>query len=208
MLGAMRASTPQALALVASLALAPGALAGSATAAYSEGRAAYENGDYEAAVAAWERAAGLDHAAAEFRLGAMYEAGKGVDKDLERALAWYRRAAGHGSQKAQFNLGRMYASGTGVEQDEAEAAKWYRRAAERGNAQAQYTLGLMYADGSGVERDLVHSYAWLTVAIHNLDPNMFRDNANDARASVEGRMSEAQRAQAKRLLDRWAAARH
>lgn len=196
------------LLLPLALVLAPPAAADSATAAYAAGQAAFDQGDYDEAVAAWERAAELGHAAAEFRLGALYEEGQGVEQDLGRAVEWYRRAARHGSQKAQFNLGHMYANGTGVEKDEAEAARWYGRAAERGNAHAQYTLGLMYSRGSGVERDLVHAYAWLTVAIYNLDPNMFRDNANEARDTVAARMSEEQKARAQELLDEWAAARH
>ena len=184
------------------------ARAESATAAFATGQAAYERGDYTAALSAWRRAAEQSHAEAEFRLGALYENGRGVAKDLEQARSWYARAAEHGSQKAQFNLGHMYATGTGVARDEAEAARWYRRAAELGNAHAQYTLGLMYSQGRGVERDLVRSYAWLTVAIHNFDPNMFRDNANRARREIEQRMNETERAEAERLLEEWASARH
>jgi hypothetical protein len=198
-----------ALLLLAIAVFVPPAAVGAdeATVAFVNGRAAYEGGDYEAAVSAWERAAGLGHAEAAFRLGAMHEAGKGVPEDLETALEWYRQAAARGSQKAMFNLGHLHAKGDGVERDEAVAADWYRRAAQLGNAHAQYTLGLMYSQGRGVERDLVHAYAWLTVAIHNLDPTMFRDNANDARREIAGRMSDEQQAEAERLLDQWASAR-
>ncbi|MDZ7748306.1 MAG: hypothetical protein U5K43_05275 [Halofilum sp. (in: g-proteobacteria)] len=65
----------------------------------------------------------------------------------------------------------------------------------------------MYSRGNGVERDLVRAYAWLTVAIYNLDPNMFRDNATEARDTVSARMSAEERARAEALLDEWAAAR-
>lgn len=182
-------------------------LADRATALFADGRDAYERGDYAAAVEHWERAAAMSHAEAEFRLGAMHEEGTGVDRDLDRAVEWYRRAAKHGSQQAQFNLAHMYASGTGVERDESRAAHWYKRAAERGNAYAQYTLGLMYSRGQGVDRDRATGWAWLTVAIHNFNPNMFRDNANEVRARVETEMSDAERQRAREILDEWKATR-
>jgi len=197
-----------ALALLIGLAVtSPTAFADKATQIFAEGRDAYELGEYDKALDLWKRAAALSHAEAEFRLGAMYEEGIGVDPDLSAALDWYRRAAEHGSQQAQFNLGHMYAKGQGVEKDEARAAHWYERAAERGNAYAQYTLGLLYLHGRGVERDLALAYAWLTVAIHNFNPNMFRDNANEERAKAEEMMSSAERQRAQEILDEWEAAR-
>jgi len=183
------------------------AIADSATEAFSQGRDAYDRGDYAAALRAWRQAARLDNAEAEFRIGAMYEEGKGVDEDPKRAFDWYKRAAEHGSEHAQFNLAHMYASGTGVEQNETEAAKWYRQSAERGNAHAQYALGLIYYRGKAVKRDLVTAYAWLTVAAHNFEPNMFRDNANKVLHAIEQEMTPAQREAAQQRLDEWAAAR-
>jgi len=186
---------------------APAAHADEATRVFAEGRDAYEQGHYDQAIGHWKRAAAMNHAEAEFRLGAMYEEGRGVDADPAKALEWYRRAAEHGSEQAQFNLGHMYASGQGVEKDEARAAHWYGRAAERGNAYAQYTLGLAYLHGRGVERDLPQAYAWLTVAIHNFNPNMFRDNANEERAKIEEAMTDAERRRAQEILGQWEAER-
>lgn len=196
------------LLLAATLLLSAAARADSATNAYAAGRDAYDAGDYTAAVEHWRRAADMGHAAAEFRLGAMYEEGKGVAQDMGRAVEWYRRAAEHGSERAQFNLAHMYATGKGVEQDEAMAAEWYRRSAERGNAHAQYALGLIHYRGEAVERDLVRAWAWLTVAVHNFDPNRFRDEANEVRRAIEAEMTAEQRQAAERLLDEWASARH
>lgn len=196
------------LLLVVLLLLPAATRADSATDAYAAAQAAYDAGDYAAAVEHWRRAAGMGHAAAEFRLGAMYEEGKGAEKDNARALEWYRRAAEHGSERAQFNLAHMYATGKGVEQDESEAAKWYRRSAERGNAHAQYALGLIHYRGEAVERDLVEAWAWLTVAVHNFEPNKFRDDANAVRRAIDEEMTTEQRAAAERLLEEWASARH
>lgn len=192
---------------LALLLASPTLLADEATQIFAKGRDAYEQGDYALAIEHWERAAALSHAEAEFRLGAMHDEGTGVEADPARAVEWYRRAAEHGSQRAQFNLGHMYASGRGVEKDEVQAAHWYERAAERGNAYAQYTLGLMYSHGRGVPQDRAAAYAWLTVAIHNFNPNMFRDNANAARAKLEENMDSAERQRAQEILDGWRATR-
>lgn len=201
----MHRATP--LLLLALLLPHPSAMADEATRAFARGQEAYEQSDYAGALEHWERAAAQAHAEAEFRIGAMYEEGKGVTRSAARAAEWYRRAAEHGSERAQFNLGHMYASGTGVDKDETRAAHWYGMAAERGNAYAQYTLGLMYAHGRGVERDRASAYAWLTVAIHNFNPNMFRDNANEVRGQLERQMNADERARAEQLLDEWASAR-
>lgn len=195
-----------ALFLVCTIA-APAALADRATQIFADGRDAYDQGEYDQAIEYWKRAAAMSHAEAEFRLGAMYDEGVGVKADPSTAVEWYRRAAEHGSQQAQFNLGHMYASGRGVDKDAARAAHWYERAAERGNAYAQYTLGLIYLHGRGVERDLASAYAWLTVAIHNFNPNVFRDNANEERAKIEEEMTPAERQRAQEILDEWKAAR-
>lgn len=197
---------PSILFLVLALA-SPPLLAEAATDFFIRGRQAFEQENYQRALEHWERAAALEHAEAEFRLGAMYDEGKGVERDPRRALEWYRRAAEHGSEQAQFNLGQMYASGRGVEKDEARAAHWYGLAAERGNPHAQYTLGLMHAKGRGVERDRALAWAWLTVATYNFNPNMFRDNANEVRAELEAQMSEAERQRAQEILDEWESAR-
>jgi len=200
-------ATVRSLLLTLALAWPLAAAADAATQAFAAGREAYGDGDFKAAAEQWQRAASMDHAEAEFRLGALYEEGKGVPQDMSRAADWYRRAAEHGSEQAQFNLAHMYAKGQGVEKSEAKAAQWYRRSAERGNPHAQYALGLIYYRGVGVERDLVEAYAWLTVAIHNFDPNMFRDNANEVRNAIDERMTDAQRQAAEQRLDEWAAAR-
>lgn len=195
------------LLLVVTLLLSSAIRADAATEAYAAAQAAYDAGDYTTAVEHWRRAADMGHAAAEFRLGAMYEEGKGVEQDHGEALEWYRRAAEHGSERAQFNLAHMYANGKGVARDEAEAAKWYRRSAERGNAHAQHALGLIHYRGKAVERDLVRAWAWLTVAVHNFDPNKFRDDANEVRRAIEEEMTAEQQAAAERLLEEWASAR-
>ena len=184
------------------------ALADAATDAFAAGQTAFDDEDYRTALEQWRRAAALEHSEAEFRLGAMYEEGLGVEVDLGRAVHWYERAARHGSERAQFNLGHMYGTGSGVPEDESQAAHWYGMAAERGNAHAQYALGLIhYRGGTGIERDLVSAWFWLTVAANSFGVNALRDNANQIRQQASERMSEAELVEAQQRLQAWQSAR-
>ena len=60
-------------------------------------------------------------AAAQFRLGGMYEKGRGVPQDYKTAVKWYATVlrkwdplAKQGNVGAQYNLGVMYYNGQGV----------------------------------------------------------------------------------------------
>ena len=82
---------------------------------------------------------------AQYKLGIMYEEGKGVAQDYQEALKWYTNASEQGHAGAQFNLGYMYLVGKGIPQvHNKEAAKWFIKAAEQGHAEAQQKLGFMY----------------------------------------------------------------
>ncbi len=71
-------------------------------------------------------------AAAQFKLGFMYDSGRGVPQDTAEALKWYRLAAGQGIAYAQTNLGIMYENGRGVAQDYVLAHMWFNLAAAQG----------------------------------------------------------------------------
>jgi tetratricopeptide (TPR) repeat protein len=128
------------------------AIGGAATAGpFEDAVAAYQSGDYGAALKVWSRLAEQGDADAQFRLGVMYESGQGVLRSDAEAIKWYRKAAEQDDGVAQFNLGIMYAKG--VSPNHAEAVLWYRRAADHGLAAAQFNLGMMYAEGQGVSQD-------------------------------------------------------
>lgn len=100
------------------------------------------------------------NAEAQFKLGFMYNAGKGVPNDDDAAIIWYRKAADQGYAQAQFYLGSMYRFGTGVVEDNAAAINWYKKAAEQGNSKAQEQLGWMYSKGTGVVQDYSAAASW------------------------------------------------
>ncbi len=87
----------------------------------------------ESTLAALRLMAERGNAAAQVNLGAMLEAGDGVDRDSAAAVKWYRAAARQGLADAQTRLGLMYARGEGVPQDEVEALAWFILAANGGD---------------------------------------------------------------------------
>ena len=122
-------------------------------------------GDPARAAAFYRTAAKNGHTAAQERLGAMYENGTGVPRDLARAFELYRVAARVGNNAdAQYALARMYFEGRGVLHDYGLAVDWYLRAAEGGHPVAQFLAGRMYRDGWGVEADAVTALQWFILA--------------------------------------------
>lgn len=97
---------------------------------------------------------------AQYRLGTIYDEGRGMTEDARKAAWWFRMAAQQGHANAQCNLGVMYASGRGVAQDDVEAVKWYRLSAAQGDKEAQFMLGIAYGLGRGVQRDLIEAKKW------------------------------------------------
>ena len=85
-------------------------------------------------------------ASAQYRLGIMYEDGRGVPEDDAEAVRWYRLAADQGLVDAQSNLGMMYANGEGVPENRVPenqvlAYMWFNLAAARGHESAQASKG-------------------------------------------------------------------
>ena len=101
---------------------------------------------------------------AEYRLGAIYERGVGVPKDLAQARTWYERAAKGGSRKAMHNLAVLYADGVGIAQNFPEAARWFRQGADFGLADSQYNLAVLLERGMGVEKNASEAAKWYAIA--------------------------------------------
>ena len=86
---------------------------------------------------ATRHAAEQSDAAAQFDLGRMYAAGRGVPQDAAEAVQWYRLAAEQGHATAQYNLGVAYDIGEGVPQDGVSAHMWLNVAAATGHEDAR-----------------------------------------------------------------------
>jgi hypothetical protein len=125
---------------------------------------AYDLRDYGRAKALWLQRAEAGEGLAAYRLGLMYELGKGVPRDLATAAQWYVRSADTGYPEAQFNVGTWFDGGRAGVTDPRQAALWYARAAASLYARAAYNLGLMYQDGDGVPENTDMARAWFARA--------------------------------------------
>jgi uncharacterized protein len=163
-----------------------------------DGMAAFQRGDYAAAMRLWRPLAHQGNADAQFLLGAMYGRGEGVERDYTTAVTWYRKAADQGHPGAQWSLGTMYQDGREVPRAYAAAASWYRKAADQGYVLAQYDLGTMYAKGLGVPQDYVSAYMWYSLAAGKGLTDAARE-----RDMVAAQMIPAQIAEAQGLASEW-----
>ena len=73
---------------------------------------------------------------AQYVLGAIYYAGKGVKKDYKKAVKWTRLAAEQGNSKGQYNLGTLYLNGRGVRKDYIKAYMWFSLSGMQGDKAA------------------------------------------------------------------------
>ncbi len=94
--------------------------------------------DYAQAAQWYLKAAGQNHALAQFNLSVMYARGQGVPRDDKQSLVWVRKSAHLGDPGAQYNLGmrqhRISMDGLAEDAGESriEAYKWLRLAATQG----------------------------------------------------------------------------
>ncbi|MGD9600257.1 MAG: tetratricopeptide repeat protein [Gammaproteobacteria bacterium] len=113
-------------------------------ATFEDGEAALRRGDSATAIPIFTALAAQGDAAAMARLGALYQKGEGVPRDLARAVAYYTDGATRGNPDALFNLGNLYLLGEGVPQDDDWAFTYYRQAAQQGHTLAQKNVNEFY----------------------------------------------------------------
>ncbi len=136
-----------------------------ARADFATGAAAYDKGDYAAALAEWTAMANAGDARSQLGLGVLYESGRGLPApDLPQAVTWYRAAAAQGSASAQNNLGLLYATGRGVPLNPVMAGELWHVAAAAGYPLAQFNLALAYDRGFGMPRDYDLAARWYAEA--------------------------------------------
>lgn len=146
----------------------------------------------------FERAAQAGLAPAQQRVGAIYEQGLGVERDLPRAMGWYERAAQGGNVQAMHRLATLRASQG--DPDYAAAFRWYTEAAEGGLRDSQFNLGVLLTRGLGTPRNLPRAYQWFDVAARQGDAE-----AADKRDEIAKRLAPPALAAAKLLSERWRA---
>lgn len=121
-------------------------------------------------IAALKQKAQAGDPEAEQTLGARYEAGQGVPKDMKMAISWYEKAAVT-DRNAQCNLGLIYYTGRGVTQDYGKALPWFQKAAANGNDNAQNLLAGMYENGQGTAKNMSQAVSWYVQSGNNDNTN-------------------------------------
>jgi uncharacterized protein len=134
-----------------------------------DANSAYDKGDFGIARNLYSELAVQGDRTAQFKLGEIYDEGKGVAKDSREAVRWYVVASGQGAPEAAFNLGRLYHDGRGVPQNFVRAREWYLIATGSGVIKAATNLGFMNASGEGGRPDYKQAIRWFVFAAQRGD---------------------------------------
>lgn len=125
-----------------------------------------QSGDFIAAAALYRAAAIDGYAPAQFRLGVLTAAGKGVPRDAYAATRWYLLAAEQYHRRAQVKLGIAYAQGKGVEHDPILARLWIGRAADLEDPSGLYGRSQLDRFGIGGPIDFAEANRTCRIAAH------------------------------------------
>lgn len=144
---------------------------------YQTGVSAYQQGDYEQALAQWtkviesppETVHPAERAETLYAVAMMFWLGQGVQQDTTSSAGFLRQAAELNHAGAQSKLGYLFLIGQGVPHNYAHAHKWLEMAARQGDPDAQYNLGVVYRDGLGIAADEQLALKWFREAAANGD---------------------------------------
>ena len=115
-----------------------------------------------------EKAAKQKHVKAQYRMGALYFDGMGVERDFEKGRNFMKQSkpgleglAKKGDPDAQNKLAVLLMRGIGTEQDIEGAIEWFRKSAKQDHAKSQMDLAQSYLTGRGVPQDLNDALMWI-----------------------------------------------
>jgi uncharacterized protein len=157
-------------------------------------------------VAALEKQAGAGDAAAQNNLGARYQSGDGVPKDLQKALALYQKAATGEHAVAAYNLAFMHDMGIETTKDRKLANQWYQKSAEQGYAPAMLNLGMNLASGEGAPQNFIEGMKWVDLArfFTQREKDMqVKYRIRGAYDALKARLTKSQLAEAEKRSKAW-----
>jgi TPR repeat protein len=143
------------------------------------------------------------NAEAQFKVGEMYESGRGVQKNMNEAMKWINKAAAQGNKAAGYNLLYKDLEKNGVTKENKPGLADLQNAARDGDGYAQYYVGLMHSNGVGVRKNSNEALDWLgkasLVGITAAEAEIARVNgAADQGAQLRAQQEAAARQEAKR----------
>jgi hypothetical protein len=143
---------------------------------YADGLAAFERGDYRAAIDAWRPAASAGDPRAQLGLALIFQRKEpeGLADD-EEALHWLRKAALQGVPAARNDLAIFYAKGRGgIAPNPELALHHWREAANAGYALAMVNLARALERGLGTQSDPAEAARWYHAAAELGQPDAQR----------------------------------
>jgi TPR repeat protein len=112
----------------------------------------------------YSRAAECSHTLAIYRLGQLYETGRGVHQNDAKAIECYQVARYLGNSNALYQLGLIYHYGKGTSLNTDKAIDYYTQAAEKGNSVAQFTLGQLFEEGKLFLKNTLEAVKWYSIS--------------------------------------------
>jgi hypothetical protein len=88
-------------------------------------------GKHVEAAAIYRSLADAGDVTAQTRLAWMFEAGRGVERNLDEAARLFMKSAQAGDAEAQYAIAVMYRTGKGQPKDREQSLGWLKRAAEQ-----------------------------------------------------------------------------
>lgn len=120
----------------------------------------YKDDDYFSAFKLFEKSANRGEPRGNYRLGTMYEFGRGVERQYSEAAKYYLMAARQGHAKSHFRLGLMYFNGYHFEKDYAQAKREFEIASKLGETLGDYMLGYLAQNISNSAEKLNEATYW------------------------------------------------
>lgn len=115
-----------------------------------------------------QRAADRGHGPAEFLIGVNFLSASPPDRAA--SAKWLTRSATHGCAGAAGILASSYLGDQDKAKNQAPGIRWLRYAAEHGDWMSQLLLGQAYWRGAmGLPVDKVEAFAWISVAIKEIE---------------------------------------
>lgn len=128
-----------------------------------------KKGDIAQSLEYYMKAADLNDAEAQYRIGSIYMKYPSYETDLDKNhIYWLKLSAEQGNANANYKLGVCYeGNDTIVEEDKALAFEYFEKAANNEQALAQSKLGFYYKRGVVVKQDFEMSYFWYLKGAEN-----------------------------------------
>ena len=154
--------------------------------------------DFAKAAYWYGKASAAGNAPAQYRLGTLYERGKGVARDMNAALGWYERAGALGNVKAMHNAAVLAAGNEQRQPDYARAFKWFSLGAAHGLKDSQYNLAVLLERGLGTKANSKEALFWFSMAAKQNDTD-----ANKRADKIAKTLTPAELQETKDRLASW-----